>query len=256
MCGENIYKKRGESPAKGSPPRVRGKLAIDDEATLKRGITPACAGKTHYIRNKLKKFRDHPRVCGENLTKVTILLFRIGSPPRVRGKPNGTINPDGHGRITPACAGKTSDNFLYSARRGDHPRVCGENGMQSTARLMIIGSPPRVRGKLKVKLRRRVKNRITPACAGKTIAETLGRDAKEDHPRVCGENAFLRSQEADSGGSPPRVRGKPSAFSLVFVIFGITPACAGKTLIHRHVGVECEDHPRVCGENSSIMPLL
>ena len=31
-------------------------------------------------------------------------------------------------------------------------------------------------------------------------------------------------------GSPPRVRGKPVAVSGIAVTYGITPACAGKTL--------------------------
>ena len=30
--------------------------------------------------------------------------------------------------------------------------------------------------------------RITPACAGKTIPDSLSEANKRDHPRVCGEN--------------------------------------------------------------------
>ena len=30
---------------------------------------------------------DHPRVCGENLAQLAFIRSHIGSPPRVRGKP-------------------------------------------------------------------------------------------------------------------------------------------------------------------------
>ena len=50
--------------------------------------------------------------------------------------------------------------------------------------------------------------RITPACAGKTVELFEFGNAPEDHPRVCGENASTNSDKAANIGSPPRVRGK------------------------------------------------
>ena len=50
---------------------------------------------------------DHPRGCGENQQLLHGLLIRLGSPPRMRGKPHtdaAAIRPTG---ITPADAGKT-----------------------------------------------------------------------------------------------------------------------------------------------------
>ena len=50
-------------------------------------------------------------------------------------------------RITPACAGKTEFNVSPEFFKGDHPRVCGENGAVPFVQGIFAGSPPRVRGK-------------------------------------------------------------------------------------------------------------
>ena len=51
-------------------------------------------------------------------------------------------------------------------------------------------------------------------------------------------------------GSPPRVRGKGNLEEMPFVISGITPACAGKSIIQRRNTYHGQDHPRVCGEKA------
>ena len=56
-------------------------------------------------------------------------------------------------------------------------------------------------------------------------------------------------------GSPPRVRGKPCAGFVWVSPSGITPACAGKTVIKICPEARGEDHPRVCGENRRDAPL-
>ena len=70
----------------GSPPRVRGKRQRRREEVMQGGITPACAGKTTTRQLGITSSRDHPRVCGENITDCEYLWKDVGSPPRVRGK--------------------------------------------------------------------------------------------------------------------------------------------------------------------------
>ena len=70
----------------------------------------------------------------------------------------------------------------------DHPRVCGENGLNSISLPRSSGSPPRVRGKQIWLVVKMLSNRITPACAGKTRLSRLYYSYPRDHPRVCGEN--------------------------------------------------------------------
>ena len=87
-------------------------------------------------------------MCGENYAIVHTGLRGFGSPPRVRGKRLADKNADLGQRITPACAGKTKLLFCVEKCLTDHPRVCGENAHNAEILLKLLGSPPRVRGKL------------------------------------------------------------------------------------------------------------
>ena len=89
----------------------------------------------------------------------------------MRGKLlSGTARKQLHG-ITPAGAGKTLiDKYLLRAYK-DHPRRCGENRKGVDKSDTVQGSPPQVRGKLEAECCKKVKYRITPAGAGKTMAE-------------------------------------------------------------------------------------
>ena len=51
---------------------------------------------------------------------------------------------------------------------------------------------------------------------------------RRDHPRVCGEKIGEKGNVATIPGSPPRMRGKGIGFCVRLMLFGITPACAGK----------------------------
>ena len=65
--------------------------------------------------------------------------------------------------------------------------MCGEKQPLWLPVSSGLGSPPRVRGKGKKAVLVVFVLGITPACAGKRIAErVLNREGK-DHPRVCGE---------------------------------------------------------------------
>ena len=70
---------------------------------------------------------------------------------------------------------------------GDHPRVCGEKVFLSVPATSVLGSPPRVRGKVNFSILRLLPFRITPACAGKSPCICALIMALRDHPRVCGE---------------------------------------------------------------------
>ena len=71
--------------------------------------------------------------------------------------------------ITPACAGKTAIFLATILTTQDHPRVCGKNRMPSLAKILEVGSPPRVREKQTTEALNKLSCRITPACAGKTL---------------------------------------------------------------------------------------
>ena len=147
MCGENLIKSADKGIFEGSPPRVRGKRNMLEFPIGLFRITPACAGKTTIELDIIGASEDHPRVCGENFFFNFLTCTGAGSPPRVRGKLELDFYIWVQMRITPACAGKTS--FIYDVQRvpQDHPRVCGENQLLLNLLRVLLGSPPRVRGK-------------------------------------------------------------------------------------------------------------
>ena len=111
----------------------------------------------------------------------------------------------------------------------DHPRRCGENKEAQAIKVLCTGSPPQVRGKRSNQIKIKIKLRITPAGAGKTVPKDSAYLCMQDHPRRCGEN-FGKAVNVNVWiGSPPQVRGKRKCrHSRRFAVM---------------------DHPRRCGEN-------
>ena len=196
---------------------------------------------------------DHPRACGENVGSCTCAVKKSGSPPRVRGKRPLKAATSCGKRITPARAGKTCRNGVYTAGGADHPRACGENTRAASFSCVILGSPPRVRGKPVHIERSGRRGRITPARAGKTVTAANGTANQTDHPRACGENLHALTCLAIRTGSPPRVRGKHDRHKGRYPSSGITPARAGKLQDGRGHQPGGGDHPRACGENWALM---
>ena len=126
VCGEKEEAVRSAVASVGSPPRVRGKVTGAHFQRRAIRITPACAGKRIRFNSLLIFPRDHPRVCGEKTYWTLRSKLIQGSPPRVRGKAGNCGTARGKGRITPACAGKSSRQSWMRRPRQDHPRVCGE----------------------------------------------------------------------------------------------------------------------------------
>ena len=153
----------------------------------------------------------------------------LRSPPRMRGKAKNRCRSCPLTRITPACAGKRTCTATRRCGNGNHPRVCGEKFTVRFTRMVLPGSPPRMRGKDGVNDSAQAVTGITPAYAGKRTL--VGECPKPlwDHPRVCGEKNNTAKTYSNMEGSPPRMRGKGQAACEVVVEFWITPACAGKS---------------------------
>ena len=91
-----------------------------------------------------------------------------------------------------------------------------------------LGSPPRMRGKVRDVSAPAHGTGITPAYAGKSTGKATTADIKQ--------------------GSPPHMRGKESFLVHWMCRYGITPACAGKRAFGEIVNGLAGDHPRMCGE--------
>ena len=106
--------------------------------------------------------------------------------------------------------------------------MCGEKAMKVHRAVLVQGSPPRVRGEVRLLLKELKKARITPACAGRREMGFDKFSECEDHPRVCGEKFQFEKKSVQEMGSPPRVRGEASCMCTNKTYLRITPACAGR----------------------------
>ena len=154
--------------------------------------------------------------------------FKLGSPPRMRGKGCYMQELSGETGITPAYAGKRQRRATACTWLRDHPRVCGEKDAICKSCPARQGSPSRMRGKAGWPLCGLPCIGITPAYAGKSCIYRSTTSISWDHPRVCGEKSFKTSTSCWSKGSPPRMRGKGIQPCNQWVRVGITPAYAGK----------------------------
>ena len=154
-------------------------------------------------------------------------------------------------RITPAHAGKSLPPCRAPSPSQDHPRPCGEKLSPAPSTLIMPGSPPPMRGKVKGGRHIRILPRITPAHAGKSDVIASGKRVVGDHPRPCGEKCLPRLPTVGTIGSPPPMRGKVNADNVKQFVDRITPAHAGKRPERRLRRTDNGDHPRPCGEKRS-----
>ena len=169
MCGEKGPEEMARYLMGGSPPHVRGKGSTNGGSSWSQRITPACAGKRVEFYAERHKDQDHPRMCGEKLASGLSLRRMTGSPPHVRGKASHRGLVWELPGITPACAGKRQSPSGSHRLSLDHPRMCGEKGLNSLMVAPVTGSPPHVRGKGDSEVISQCTHGITPACAGKRL---------------------------------------------------------------------------------------
>ena len=168
VCGEKRIKNRDRGQYRGSPPHMRGKAWLSGKLYCSFGITPAYAGKRQLRPIAYTSPWDHPRICGEKARLSRRSSPSQESPPRMRGKDRDLPKLSSDWRITPAYAGKSTVAVGQRVCGRDHPRVCGEKGCSACHAKEKPGSPPHMRGKESVILRRFRHHGITPAYAGKS----------------------------------------------------------------------------------------
>ena len=208
---------------------MRGKQGKPMPATTPTRLIPAHAGKTDADSALMHLRRAHPRACGENSHGDASHCVAAGSSPRMRGKPLFYRHGEPIGGLIPAHAGKTETSTARRAHVWAHPRACGENGIVASSMISLMGSSPRMRGKLYQARLPGPRLRLIPAHAGKTGQSQHWSCSLPAHPRACGENPREAQWIEAQQGSSPRMRGKPMT-SLPCATRGrLIPAHAGKT---------------------------
>ena len=207
MCGEHISTVGCHDVKAGSSPHVRGARGLLLPRGIVLGIIPACAGSTSYLAAIFHLPRDHPRMCGEHRNIIACICVSLGSSPHVRGAQKHCRHRRGVPGIIPACAGSTKLISHVPFVGGDHPRMCGEHLVDRARRGLWSGSSPHVRGAPFVDRFVISRSGIIPACAGSTGSRMDAHDEPRDHPRMCGEHAWLEACRVELQGSSPHVRG-------------------------------------------------
>ena len=188
VCGEDPQTLRTATVSRETPPRMRGRPVYVSIAARYARNTPAYAGKTAFCGNIQTFFKKHPRVCGEDRSILPRCSERIETPPRMRGRPlhlQASCAPAGN---TPAYAGKTGEDLPQSTLNEKHPRVCGEDHIQSQSEIPVKETPPRMRGRPSSAGVISSPSGNTPAYAGKTNQHSINIRQLWKHPRVCGED--------------------------------------------------------------------
>ena len=150
-------------------------------------ITPAHAGRRIRNADPIWDYEDHPRACGEKLGGGPLLPPPLGSPPRMRGEVKLLAERFCNPGITPAHAGRRTVPTRKAETNGDHPRACGEKLKYFLGPLVLLGSPPRMRGEVVLLRDLVLLLRITPAHAGRRAGVYVRLHFWGDHPRACGE---------------------------------------------------------------------
>ena len=173
VCGEHKMKPTTLSGSMGSSPRMRGTHHRSPVACAGGGIIPAYAGNTSCCRATQSVCGDHPRVCGEHASVPALSHLVLGSSPRMRGTRTICKTVQDTSGIIPAYAGNTRHTRPPVARRGDHPRVCGEHVSVTPNAVRFLGSSPRMRGTPSARPILRGEEGIIPAYAGNTCLAVL-----------------------------------------------------------------------------------
>ena len=194
----------------GSPPRARGHLGGGPVDVRLLGLTPACAGTSSSATASNPATGAH-------------------SPPRARGHLGGGPVDVRLLGLTPACAGTSRRWTGRCTPARAHPRVRGD---------IIVGDSfkPRDRGSL------------TPACAGTSCLTALSGCMCRAHPRVRGDIGWEPAYDTVVAGSPPRARGHRDHCDADAALPGLTPACAGTSVVFRKSSARRRAHPRVRGD--------
>ena len=193
----------------GSSPHTRGARGLRAQGRPVPGIIPACAGSTSQLISPAFSRRDHPRIRGEHLGRLTHPVQPAGSSPHTRG-----AHPDWRGSIQ---------------REKDHPRIRGEHFFVVADTLLENGSSPHTRGAHRPARGGGHHERIIPAYAGSTRRPPRGASRTPDHPRIRGEHLLTAKKLNDT--------------------LRIIPAYAGSTQWRRKHCREGWDHPRIRGEH-------
>ena len=127
VCGEHSECETDGDILSGSSPRMRGTHFACLRQSGVIGIIPAYAGNTMCQTCPMRARRDHPRICGEHMLNIDMMVINSGSSPHMRGTHQSRACCNYCKGIIPAYAGNTCRRLPRIRLLWDHPRICGEH---------------------------------------------------------------------------------------------------------------------------------
>ena len=228
-CGEDAMRLLHVCLGRGSPPRVWGRLAGATRSVRRWRFTPTGVGKTAAKTITMRLTSVHPHGCGEDLLRALQKLQPIGSPPRVWGRLDAPYRPRPARWFTPTGVGKTGFRRATGGRPQVHPHGCGEDSCRRWRHAILLGSPPRVWGRLQDREDGGDCDRFTPTGVGKTMTGSGVATTPKVHPHGCGEDEWEHNHRKLGKGSPPRVWGRHNYPPCAVGFLRFTPTGVGKT---------------------------
>ena len=186
-CGECLMQRVCLLLLSGSPPRVWGMLQLTQHLTRVQRFTPTRVGNAYASGRGRLDGMVHPHACGECIWFKPFNDLVSGSPPRVWGMLEKTLEYIGFQRFTPTRVG----NALLGRRPRFsipvHPHACGECAESWLVAIPCGGSPPRVWGMPPVHPHRQPVARFTPTRVGNAGRAGFSTIEGAVHPHACGE---------------------------------------------------------------------
>ena len=107
VCGADLPVGHARQRPPGSSPRVRSRRGRAGRRRGRPGIISACAEQTRASSRRRRAGRDHLRVCGADITLVSLGSGIRGSSPRVRSRRGTDRHRQRRAGIISACAEQT-----------------------------------------------------------------------------------------------------------------------------------------------------
>ena len=155
-------------------------------------------------------------------------------------------------RFTPVRTGKRLTLAATCPPLTVHPRAYGEESVSAEDRINSIGSPPCVRGRVRIRCDAIRGQRFTPVRTGKRTPAVGSTHRAAVHPRAYGEESWYSRSIVQPAGSPPCVRGRDPGRLGRWRRCRFTPVRTGKRNATLAVDVENTVHPRAYGEELQV----
>ena len=195
-----------------------------------RGLIPARAGTTAWMRGTHRVRRAHPRSRGDHGLSRPGCCCPAGSSPLARGPQGPTHEPHCIIWLIPARAGTTAHPQHRRNPNGAHPRSRGDHMLHLGKQRIQRGSSPLARGPPVAILAQRVVTGLIPARAGTTRYRQHQEVHIWAHPRSRGDHLLPEGASKNASGSSPLARGPHRHNTIPGVRCGLIPARAGTTL--------------------------